>query len=82
MFMSVINIKIKSFFVKKKNSIKKIIYVDLLFNTLTAAAIFRKLAKRLQVDFFYMSENEITRSFARWKRTQSTSYLVFWQSTC
>ena len=46
------------------------------FNKLTAAAVFRKLAKKQQVDFFYMSEYDITRSLASWKRTQSKSYLV------
>ena len=45
-------------------------------NTLTAVAIFRKLAKKRQVDFFYMGENEITRCLVPWKGTQSTSYLV------
>ena len=43
-------------------------------NTLIAAAIFRKLAKkkRRQIDFFYMSEYEITRSLACWKGIQCT----------
>ena len=43
---------------------------------MAAAAIFIKLATKPQVDFFYMSEYEITRSLAAWKRTQSASYLV------
>ena len=35
-----------------------------MFNTLTATAIFRKLAKNRQFDFFHISEYEITRSLA------------------
>ena len=38
--------------------------------------IFKKLAKKRQIDFFYISEYEITRSLAPWKGVQSTSYLV------
>ena len=37
-------------------------------------AIFRKLAKKRQVDFFYKSEYEITRSLTPVNKTQSWSY--------
>ena len=46
------------------------------FNTSIAAAIFRKLDKKRQVVFFYLSKYEITRSLVHWKGTQFTSYLV------
>ena len=35
-----------------------------------------KTIKKRQVVFFYMSEYEIRRSLAPWKRMESTSYLV------
>ena len=44
---------------------------------MTAAVIFRKLAKKKrQVDFFSMSEYVITGSSGPWEGAQSTSYIV------
>ena len=49
----------------------------MLLNRLTAAVIFRKLAKKnRQPYFFYISEYEITRDLAPWKGTQSIIYLI------
>ena len=45
-------------------------------NSLTAMAIFRKLAKNHKVISFYMSEYEITRILLSLPGWQSTSYLV------
>ena len=45
-------------------------------NTLRAAVICRKLAKKRQLDFFYISEYAITHSLTPEKGMQSTSYLV------
>ena len=47
-----------------------------LFNTFTAAAIFRKLGKNSKLIFFYVLEYKITCSLTPWKGTQSTSYFV------
>ena len=51
---------------------------NIYINSLTAAAIFRKLAKKKKTTrwFFYMSEYEITRSLTPWKGMQSTCYLI------